>query len=257
MTSLTAAPALAVLAGGLTFGFAGFAFALFASAGLALAWPLHVVVPAVMLVADTLTLPLLWEHRRSLGRDVFGESPLFAPWSAVLLLVGVAGGAFLLGRVSPAVGRLGLAAVTLGFVAVQGQRSLTRSVTGPPKPPPWAGGVTVLVAGFLDGWISAGGGVVMAVYLTWRHLAKEIFVPALLVYFLATDALRAVTYAVLGLWTTAAIELYVSVLPLAVVGYAVGVGLRRFAVPSRLFRAIVLGLLAIYAVALIARAVTE
>lgn len=44
MTALGVAPTLALIVGGVTFGFAGFAFALFASAGLALAWPPHVVI---------------------------------------------------------------------------------------------------------------------------------------------------------------------------------------------------------------------
>lgn len=51
-----------IFVGGVSFGFAGFAFALFATSALALDAPPHVVVPAVMLVGDTLALPLLWEY---------------------------------------------------------------------------------------------------------------------------------------------------------------------------------------------------
>jgi len=61
---------LGVLVGGVSFGVAGFAFALFAVASLALSSPPQVVVPAVLLLADTLALPLLWEHRRNLRVSV-------------------------------------------------------------------------------------------------------------------------------------------------------------------------------------------
>lgn len=74
---------LGLFVGGVSFGFAG--FALFATSALALASPPQVVVPAVMLIADTLTLPLLWEHRSHLRRDLLRDVPPFAPWSLVLL----------------------------------------------------------------------------------------------------------------------------------------------------------------------------
>jgi hypothetical protein len=241
---------VAVIVGAVSFGFAGFAFALFASAGLALAWPPAIVVPTVMLVADTLTLPLLWEHRRYLRRDLLRESPPFAPWSPALLLLGVMAGALLLGRVSPAVARLGLASVILAFVTTQVKRSELPGAS--PGSGAWPGRVAALAAGFLDGWISTGG-VVIAVYLTWRRMAPGLFVAAILVYFLSTDAIRVVIYALFGYWTSAVFTLYRAVLPMALLGYLGGVVLRRSMLPPGAFRGVVLALLTVYALALLAR----
>lgn len=73
----------------------------------------------MLLLADTLALPLLCEHRSNLRRDRLRAVPPFAPWSLPLLLIGIGAGTLLLGRVTPAVGRAALAAVVLAFVAFQ------------------------------------------------------------------------------------------------------------------------------------------
>ena len=242
--------ALGVLAGGASFGFAGFAFALFASSALALARPPQVVIPAVMLLADTLALPLLWEHRAHLRRDLLRAVPPLAPWSLPLLLVGVGLGTVLLGRQSPAVGRLALAGVVLAFVGFQalrppGHASADAAVGGVGT----RGGVA-LGAGLIDGWLGTGG-VVIAVYLTWKRFAPAAFIAAILVYFLGTDLLRAGAYAAFGYWTRATFDLYLTALPIALVGYVGGVALRRVLVSPTAFRAVVLLLLTVYALALI------
>lgn len=233
--------ALGVFVGGVSFGFAGFAFALFATSALSLASPPQVVVPVAMLLSDTLALPLLWEHRRYLHEHRLREAPLFARWSAVLLVVGVVLGTILLGGMTSAVGRLALAVVVLAFVGLRAARPLgrapSRGEVGPA--PAWAGAGVALLGGFMDGWLSTGG-VVIALYLTWRRFAPGVFVAAILVYF---RPLVAETLA-----------LYVRVVPIALAGFIGGVVLRRFLVPSWAFRAVVLFLLTAYGLALIGRA---
>ena len=241
---------LGVVVGGVSFGFAGFAFALFATSALALARPPQVVIPTVMLLADTLALPLLWEHRAHLRRDLLRAVPPLAPWSLPLLLVGVGLGTFLLGRLTPAVGRLALAVVVLAFVGFQALRPPGHAATDAAVGGTGAGAGVALGAGLLDGWLGTGG-VVIAVYLTWKRFAPAAFIAAMLVYFLGTDLLRAGSYAAFGYWTRATFDLYLSALPIALVGYVGGVALRRVLVPPAAFRAVVLLLLSVYALALI------
>jgi len=93
--------------------------------------------------------------------------------------------------------------------------------------------------------------VAIAAYLTWKRFAPAAFIAAMLVYFLGTDLLRAGSYAAFGYWTRATFDLYLSALPIALVGYVGGVALRRVLVPPAAFRAVVLLLLSVYALALI------
>lgn len=242
--------ALGVLAGGVSFGFAGFAFALFATSALALARPPQVVIPTVMLLADTLALPLLWEHRAHLRRDLLRAVPPLAPWSLPLLLVGLGLGTFLLGRLTPAVGRLALAVVVLAFVGFQALRPPGHAATDAAVGDTRGRAGVALGAGLLDGWLGTGG-VAIAAYLTWKRFAPAAFVAAMLVYILGTDLLRAGAYAAFGYWARATFDLYLSTLPMALVGYVGGVALRRVLVSRATFRAVVLLLLTVYALALI------
>ena len=206
-----------------------------------------------MLVADTLALPMIWGHRAHLDRALLRTVPPFTPASLALLVTGLVVGGWLLGHVSPDAGRLALAVVILVFIAFQVRRG---HVAGRPVEPvrPWNGPAAASFAGGLvDAWLSTGG-VVIAMFLTARRLAPEQFVAALVAYFLATDVLRALTYAALGLWTAATVALYVRTAPIALAGYGAGMLLRRFHASERMFRAAVLILLAVYAIALIARA---
>jgi uncharacterized membrane protein YfcA len=225
---------------------------LFATAALALVAPPQVGVPTVLLVGDTLIGPLLWEHRRHLERAHLRTVPPFTPASLPLLVVGLVLGALLLGHVSPAIGRLALAGVVLLFVWRQltpGHPATvpahTRRWWDRPPSAAFAGGV-------LDGWLGTGG-VAIAMFLAARRLRPGLFVVSILMYFIASDAIRIVTYAVLGYWTAASVALYVRVAPVALAGYVVGILLRRRLPSERVFHGVVLTLLIAYAVALIAR----
>jgi hypothetical protein len=249
---------LGVLAGGLSFGLTGFAFALFATASLALSSSPQVVVPTVLLLADTLALPLLWEHRGRLRSPRLRTVPPFAPWSLPLLLAGIGAGTLLLGRVGPVVGRSALAAVVLAFVAFQ----CVRPGRGPrPAETGEAGEVGVaatvaLAAGILDGWLGTGGPAIV-VLLTWKRFAPADFMAAVLTYFLLADLPRAVVYAVAGYWTRGVLALYLRTLPVALAGYAGGVALRRTLVSPPVFRPVVLALLALLGLALLRGAWVE
>jgi len=242
-----------VFVGGVSFGFAGFAFAVFATASLALVSPPQVAIPTVMLVADTLALPMLWVHREHLDRALLRTVPPFTPSSLGLLVIGLILGGLLLGHVPPDVGRLALAMVIVVFVVFQLRRG--HAVAGPPRAARgWNGPeAAAFGGGLVDGWLSTGG-VVIAMFLTARRLPPEQFVTAIVAYFLATDAIRAVTYAALGFWTAAVIALYLRTAPIALAGYAAGSLLHRFLASDRPFRRAVLLLLTVYAVALIVRA---
>jgi uncharacterized membrane protein YfcA len=260
-------PAIAgVVIGGAVFGFTGFAFALFAIAALALEHPPAIAVPAVMLVTDTMTVALLWEHRAAVTAKVLRASPPFAGWSAAFVLTGVAIGTALLARVAAGTGRLALGLVLLLFVALQAWRLRAErrtaypvataalpaaDVLAPAAPVPLA--LASLAGGVLDGWLGTGG-VAIAAYLTWRHFPPSAFVIALRGYFLATDAVRAVAYGLAGYWTRDTLGLYLVTLLIAVPALLLGVVLRRrLATPAR-FRAIVLAVLTVYAVAVLVRA---
>jgi uncharacterized membrane protein YfcA len=247
---LGGAAILGVLVGGVSFGFAGFAFALFSNAALTLSWPPQIAIPAVMLLADTMTVPLLWAHRAHLRADLLRQVPPFAPWSIAFLLAGVVAGAVLLGRAGPAAGRVALGIVILVFVGFQVRRSepAPRARGGSPA----AAWGAAAAGGLLDGWLGTGG-VAIAMYLAWRRLEPGAFIAALLAYFLVSDVLRVVNYTILGYWATETFALYLRVLPIALAGYGAGIALRRrFGSPS-VFRAIVLALLVVYALALLAR----
>lgn len=238
--------------GGVTFGFAGFAFAVFATAALTLAIPPQTAIPAVMLLGDTLALPMLWRHRRHLDRALLRTVPPFTPASLALLVVGLTLGAFLLGRVPPDVGRLALATVILAFVVFQ---IIRRRVAGAAAVPRWNGaGAAGFGGGLMDGWLSTGG-VVVAMFLAARRLEPERFIAAIVAYFLATDVVRASIYSALGYWTAATVALYCRAVPIALAGFAAGILLRRFLASDAIFRGAVLVLLTVYAIALIGRAV--
>jgi uncharacterized membrane protein YfcA len=207
-----------------------------------------------MLVADTLALPMLWVHRRHLDRALLRTVPPFTRTSLALLVAGLILGAFLLGHMSADAGRLALAIVILAFVAFQLRRGLVAASSA--RPPRWWSGPAAAAfgGGLVDGWLSTGG-VIIAMFLTARRLAPEHFVTAIVAYFLASDAIRALAYAALGYWTASTVGLYLRTAPIALAGYAAGTLLRRFLASARIFRAAVLVLLTAYAVALIVRAV--
>jgi uncharacterized membrane protein YfcA len=168
----------------------------------------------------------------------------------VLLVAGVVAGTALLGSVPASLGRLALALVVLVFVALQlrpgrggGDERRAALITVE---------ATTFAGGLIDGWLGTGG-VAIALHLVWRRLPPRPFVATIIPYFFASDVVRAVSYGVAGYWSAPTFALWLAAAPFAASGYMGGVLLRRFASPA-IFRAVVLGLLTLYGVALVIRA---
>jgi hypothetical protein len=83
------------------------------------------------------------------------------------------------------------------------------------------------------------------------------FVTAILVYFLSTDLIRIVAYALSGYLTPATVHLYSRMAPAALAGYGGGIAVRRMMVSPETFRVVVLLLLTAYGLALLIRAFVE
>ncbi len=246
-----------LIAGGVSFGFSGFAFAIFGTAALALTHPPQVVVPAVVLIGDTLTLLLLYEVRAELRWEVLRKVPPFAPWSAVFVAAGLLAGGFLLGWLGPAAGRLALGALVLAFVAFQVRRFAARAAPSPRPAGRWAAsgwpvpGVG-FASGLLDGWLGAGG-VALAIVLVSRGLVGKTFAASAGAYFITADLLRIASYAMYGYWGWPVLRLYLQAVPIVLASYGVGVLLRRAFPSPLLFQKVVVGLLGLNGLALILR----
>jgi uncharacterized membrane protein YfcA len=200
-----------------------------------------------------MSIVLLWEHRRELSVGLLAEAPGFARWSPLLLIAGVAAGTALLGSVPAAAGRLALAVVVLVFVVLQ-----VRSRPGAASERHTSAAVveaTTFCGGLVDGWLGTGG-VPVALHLAWRRLPPTRFVTTILLYFLASDTVRAVAYTLAGHWSRPTLGLCLAAAPFAVAGYAGGVLMRRRFASATMFRAVVLTLLALYCVALVVRVLT-
>ena len=217
--------------------------------------PPAVVVPAVLVVADMLTVALLIEQRRHVTRELVASLPGFARWSPLTMVAGIIGGTSLLAWMPARIGRLALAVALLAFVALQARRRV--GAEGPERAPsPGAVEATAFASGFVDGWIGTGG-VVIALHMVWRRLTPARFMVGILCYFCVSDAVRYVTYTVAGYWSAAVVDLIVRCVPFAAVGYLAGMALRRRFTSPRLFRTVVLALLALLGAALAARALFE
>lgn len=236
---------------GVSLGFAGFAFALLATASLALLHPPHLVVPTVALLGLTLQPWLLFEHRHLLRWTAVRRIPLFTTDYFLALGVGLAAGTVLLALAAPAGGRVALGLLILAFVARAAREEArgARPVLGPGRA---AARVVGLATGLLQGWLGTGGPPVVA-YLTGLGVDRGTFIVAFAVSMLSTDVLRGLGYAWYGYWTEPVLALYTLSLPLAVGGFVLGIWLRSRIAAARVFRRVVLALLGINALALLAR----
>lgn len=238
---------LGLLLGGISAGSVGFGFAMFANGGLALALPPSVAVPTVLLVGTTLNLMLIYEHRGALRWETLRRVPPFAPFSVGFVLAGLVIGTFLLGTLSPTVGRLAFGVMVLAFVALQGF-----GWNGPRTTGRVSLSLTALASGVLNGWLGSGG-VPVAMYLTALRPEREAFIATMPTTFVASDVVRALFYALHGYWTASVLRWAVILLPLALASYAVGVALRRRITSPIAFRRAVLLLLALIGIGLLVR----
>lgn len=237
----------------MSLGFAGFAFALFATGALALVHPPQLVVPAVTLLAGTLHPWLLYENRELLRWKIMRAVPVFTPGFLLSLCIGIAAGSLLLAVAAPWGGRLALGLVVLAFVAysvradLAGSRERAWRADGPAT-----GRLVGLFAGLLQGWLGTGGPPIVA-YLTNLGLDRGTFIVAFSATALLSDVFRSLAYAYSGYWTGGVLGLYLVSLPVAVGGFLVGMLLRRVLRAEVLFRRVILGLLGVNGAALVVR----
>lgn len=183
---------------------------------------LGVMLPLLMLV-DAVTLRPYWRQWSW-------------PDARALIVGGVPGvvvGA-LLWRIAPAdVFRLLIGIVALAFVVWQlaGRRALVRSAVRPL--PAWVGLTTGVVAGFTS-FVSHAGGPPVAVYLLSRGLSKTAYQATTVLTFWAVNIVKAVPYALLGIFTSETIWANLWLAPFALIGAWLGVKAHRM-VPERLF----------------------
>ena len=186
---------------------------------------LGIMLPLLMLI-DAVTLRPYWRQ-----------------WSwpdAKLLIVGgVPGGilGILLWQVAPAdVFRVLIGGIALAFVAWQlfGKRMLVASTAR--EMPPSVGFLTGIVSGFTS-FISHAGGPPVAVYLLGRGLSKTTYQATTVLVFWAVNIVKAVPYAVIGIFTAETIMATLWLAPFALLGAWLGVKAHRL-VPERLFFAL-------------------
>ena len=206
-------------------GFGGGA-AFVATAILALFLPpataLGIMLPLLM-VADLATLRPFWGkwHWPSAKALILGGLP------------GVVLGALLYKATNPDVLRVLIGAISLGFVVFQLARArgwVSVEQTGFNKR---NGLIAGIVAGFTS-FVSHAGGPPTAIFLLAQGMGKTTYQATTVITFWAINAMKAVPYAFLGVfsWDTLRADLYM--LPLLLIGVALGVYAHR-AMPERYF----------------------
>ncbi|WP_417239931.1 sulfite exporter TauE/SafE family protein [Celeribacter halophilus] len=156
--------------------------------------------------------------------------------SAILILGAVPGiviGALLYGVADPAVFKLMIGVVAVGFVAWQLAKS--RHWIKPPKRElgmgaglAW-GGVTGLTS-----FISHAGGPPAAVYLLSKRLDKTTYQATSVLVFWAINAMKVVPYSMVGIFTKESLIADLTLVPVAVLGVFAGVWMHH-RVPEKLF----------------------
>lgn len=198
--------------------------------------------------AATPILALVIDPRLALGLmlpllmlvDVATLRPYWKKWSladARLLILGampgIALGVVLYGIANADIFRFLIGIVALGFVSFQLARS--RGLIHPPKRP--AGTGLGLVAGFVAGFtsfVSHAGGPPVAIYMLSKGMPKTTYQATTVLVFWAINLVKAVPYAILGIFTAETLWANVLLAPAALVGAWLGVKAHHI-VPERLF----------------------
>lgn len=183
---------------------------------------LGIMLPLLM-IADAATLRPFW------GKWHW-------PSAAALMIGGVPGvilGALLYKATNPDVLRVLIGAISLGFVAFQIAKSrgwLSVEHTGFSKRNGLIAGV---VSGFTS-FVSHAGGPPAAIFLLAQGMGKTTYQATTVLAFWAINAMKAVPYAFLGVFTWETLEAGLYMLPALLVGVALGVYAHR-AMPERYF----------------------
>ncbi|HWP35765.1 MAG TPA: sulfite exporter TauE/SafE family protein [Thermodesulfobacteriota bacterium] len=215
---LDAAPA-ALLIGALTIAFAGFVkgtvgsgFPLLATPVLAAVVDPQTTVVAISIPAFVMNLlqlkgdepvgRLLVRHRRFLGPAALGTL----------------GGAYLLKTLDPAVLRIGLGLLVLGWVGIT---SVRLPVAMPPARERWL----APLLGLFNGLIGGASGIffpLLAIYLLALGLSKRAFVQAISLAYSLQQAVQLAAAAAIGLVTLPRLAVALAVSVLGAAGFALG-----------------------------------
>lgn len=221
--------------------FAGISKGGFGSGAAFAATPLlALVVPPAQALA--LMLPLL------IVMDAAALRPYWRKWdaqSARLLILGglpgTAAGWALVAVVDPDAFRLIIGLVAVGFVLWSGARAAGWIVIRPRPVGPLAGLCWGFAAG-LTSFVAHAGGPAAAVYMLARGLSKTAFQATSVIVFTVGNALKAVAFATLGLFTPEMLGAAIALAPVAVAGTWLGVRAHHW-VSDRTFFALTWALL--------------
>ena len=219
-------------------GVAGFGSGLIAVPLLTLVAPVASVVPMVV------ALDYMGSASQGLGSQeqiAWRELSILVPF----MIVGIAGGLYLLSVLSTAVLARTLGVFVLVFAVYQVL----------PLPPLRGSRLAAGACGVLGGLVGTlfgTGGPFYAIYLSLRGLGKEAFRATFATNFLLDGGVRLVAYALLGLFTRDLLLALASAVPVAAVGLWVG-GHIHSGLSPRTFRAIISALLVASGTALLFR----
>jgi uncharacterized membrane protein YfcA len=193
--------------------------------------------------ALALSLPLL------ILIDAMTLGPYWRQWdptAARLLIVAGTLGALAGGAVyriaDPDLFRLLIGAIALGFVAFQLGRARGRIAPGRPLPP--AGGALFGFAAGFASFVSHAGGPPAVIYLLSQRLSKTGLQASMVATFATINAVKAVLYGLLGIFTPETLTASLTLAPAALAGTWLGVKAHR-RVPERAFFAVTYVLLAL------------
>jgi uncharacterized protein len=185
-------------------------------------------VPVLSLVADprwaaAVLLPILCVM------DVFSWRNFRGQWSPVLLralfpaaLLGTLLGAATAQLANPALLRLLVGLLALGFVAQRLWQALfNQAPPAPRQPRVWAGPFWGGIAGYVS-YLAHAGGPPIALYLLPQQLPKSLYTATCVVFFALTNLVKLLAYLAVGQLNAQAFYCALWLMPLAPLGVALG-----------------------------------
>ena len=218
----------AVLLAGIVSGLTGFGLALISTPILLFVYEPRTAVVLTVIVSIFINAAVVWDSWQEARRRL--ALALFLP-----ALFGIVVGAIILGVINPVYIRLGVGAIVL-FSAFL----LVRDIRLPGADTGWG----TLVAGSASGALSTSTGLAgppIVLLLASRGLPKHEFRGTTALYFLPISIAGLVVLAVRGLVEAPEVPLGLVLIPVAIVGKAIGTALLKH-VSESAFRAVTLGL---------------
>lgn len=203
----------AVIAGGFVKGYSGFGASMMWVGSLSLVFPPHQVVPMVLLWEVASSLQLLPETWRKIEWRSLG-------WLSLGAAVATPVGAYLLASLPAGAARIGI-----GLIVFAGSYLIWRGFAWSGRPAPWAIVCVGLAFGLLNGSTALGGPPVVLFYLA-TPVGAATSRASIIAFFLATDALAALSQMSAGLLTGDV--LYAAALMLPFVVFGTWLGSRHF-----------------------------